>query len=150
MATQPITGHVAPALSIAKALVGRGNEVRWYAGERFRSRIEDVGAAFEPYQEAYDFDDRDYNAAFPGRRELAGLAQIRFDFRHLFIDSIAAQHRDLAAILARWPADVLAADPSMGAPFSIHELGGPVTETMPRPCSVPWKHTTRPARQRRC
>lgn len=39
-ATQPITGHVLPALPLVRALVERGHAVAWYAGARFRERIE--------------------------------------------------------------------------------------------------------------
>jgi UDP:flavonoid glycosyltransferase YjiC (YdhE family) len=123
--TQPITGHLLPALPIVRALVERGHAVAWYAGARFQAQIEAVGAQFAPYQTAYDYDDRDYNAAFPGRNKLAGLAQIRFDFINLFMKQIGAQHHDLANLLATFPADVTVGDPSIAATFTLNELGGP-------------------------
>ncbi len=124
-ATQPITGHVLPALPLVRALVERGHEVAWYAGARFRERIEATGAQFAPYQSAYDYDDRDYDAAFPGRSALKGLDQIRFDFIHLFMKQIEPQHRDLARVQAGFAADVTVGDPSIAATFTLHELGGP-------------------------
>jgi UDP:flavonoid glycosyltransferase YjiC (YdhE family) len=124
-ATQPITGHVLPALPLVRALVERGHEVAWYAGARFRQRIEATGAQFEPYQSAYDYDDRDYDAAFPGRSALKGLDQIRFDFIHLFMKQIGPQHHDLARVHARFAADVTVGDPSIAATFALHERGGP-------------------------
>jgi UDP:flavonoid glycosyltransferase YjiC (YdhE family) len=45
-ATPPITGHVAPALNIARELTARGHELRWYVGGKFRSRVEETGAVF--------------------------------------------------------------------------------------------------------
>jgi UDP:flavonoid glycosyltransferase YjiC (YdhE family) len=77
------------------------------------------------YQHAYDYDDRDYDAAFPGRHALAGLNQIRFDLLNLVIAQAGKQHRDLTAVLARFPADVVLGDPSMFAAVTIEEAGGP-------------------------
>lgn len=125
IASQPITGHVLPAIPVVRALVGRGHEVWWYVGQRFRAQAEAAGAHFAGYEQAYDYDDRDYDAAFPGRSALAGLNQIRFDLRNLFIEQAAKQHRDLTAILARFPADVVLGDPSMFAAVTVEETGGP-------------------------
>ena len=125
-ATQPITGHVLPAVPIVRELVRRGNEVLWYVGEKFRATVERAGARFAPYVEAKDYDDADYDVAFPGRSALSGLDQIKFDFVHVFMRQIAPQHRDLAAVLERFPADVVLGDPSLLAPFTLHEQGGPV------------------------
>jgi UDP:flavonoid glycosyltransferase YjiC (YdhE family) len=124
-ATQPITGHVLPALPLVTALVENGHDIAWYAGARFRERIEATGARFEPYQAAYDYDDRDYDAAFPGRSALKGIDQIRFDFINLFMKQIRPQHQDLARIQSEFRADVTVGDPSVAATFTLHELGGP-------------------------
>lgn len=64
IATQPITGHVLPALPLARELVRRGHEVRWYCGRKFGNRIEATGARFVPYDAAYDYDESGYDAAF--------------------------------------------------------------------------------------
>lgn len=125
LATQPITGHVVPALPIVRTLVERGHDVRWYTGAKFRAKVEAAGAEFVPYREAYDYDDADYDAAFPGRSERKGLSQIKFDFVHLFAKQIQGQHRDIEAALAERPADVTVGDPSVFATFSVHERGGP-------------------------
>jgi UDP:flavonoid glycosyltransferase YjiC (YdhE family) len=124
-ATQPVTGHVVPALPIVHTLVERGNEVVWYTGKKFRSQVEATGARFAPYQEAYDYDDDDFDAAFPGRSQLAGLSQIKFDFINVFIKQIGPQHHDIEALLNEFPADVIVGDPSVFAPFSVNERGGP-------------------------
>ena len=124
-ATQPVTGHVVPAVPVIRTLVERGHDVRWYTGTKFRSRVEAAGAEFVAYEQAYDYDDADYDAAFPGRSQLKGLDQIRFDFLNLFIKQIEPQYHDLQAELARRPADVTAGDPSVGATFIVNERGGP-------------------------
>lgn len=124
-ATQPIAGHVLPAIPLVQALIQRGHDVVWYAGRKFRSTVEETGARFAPYDRAYDYDDADYNAAFPGRGDLQGLAQIRFDFINVFIKQIKPQHDDLAALLRTFPADVTVGDPSIFATFALNEQGGP-------------------------
>jgi len=123
--TQPITGHVVPAVPIIRKLVERGHDVRWYAGKKFRSRVDAAGAEFVAYERAYDYDDADYDAAFPGRAQLKGLAQLRYDFLNLFIKQIEPQYHDLQADLIRRPADVIVGDPSVGATFMVNERGGP-------------------------
>jgi len=125
IATQPVTGHVLPALPIARRLVERGHEVVWYVGKKFRNQVETTGARFAPYRQAYDYDDDDYNAAFQGRSRLKGLAQIKFDFINIFIKQFGPQHRDIEAILHEFPADVTIGDPSIGAAFTVNEKGGP-------------------------
>ena len=124
-ATQPITGHVVPAVPIIRTLVERGHDVRWYAGQKFRNRVEAAGAELVAYEKAYDYDDADYDAAFPGRSQLKGLDQLRYDFLNLFIKQIEPQYYDLQAELARRPADVTVGDPSVGATFMVNERGGP-------------------------
>ena len=125
VATHPITGHVLPGMPIVAELVRRGHEVRWYVGAKFQDKAEQVGATFEPLVRAQDYDDADYDAAFPERRALKGLRQLRYDFRTIFIEQIEGQHRDLTAILERFPADVVLGDTAMIGPFTISETGGP-------------------------
>jgi UDP:flavonoid glycosyltransferase YjiC (YdhE family) len=125
VASQPITGHVLPAIPVVRALVRRGHDVWWYVGRKFRAQVDAAGAHFVEYGQAYDYDDRDYDAAFPGRSALAGLKQTRFDLLKLFIEQAGKQHHDLTAILARFPADVVLGDPSMFAAVMIEETGGP-------------------------
>lgn len=125
MATQPITGHVFPALPLARELARRGHETRWYCGKKFEAAIEATGARFVPYDAAYDYDDSDFDAAFPGRARLSGLQQIRFDFVNLFVNQVVPQHRDIERILTEFSADAVVADTSVGAASSISEKGGP-------------------------
>ncbi|NMN98933.1 glycosyltransferase [Antrihabitans stalactiti] len=118
----PITGHVNPSVEIARALVERGHEVKVYTGLKFKAKIERVGAQFAPMTLAYDYDDADYDAAFPGRSSHKGLAQIKFDFKHIFIEQGPAQAEDLREILRRWPA-VVVSDPGFVGAKLLHDLG---------------------------
>ena len=125
IASQPISGHVLPAVPVVRTLVGRGHDVWWYVGRRFRAQAEVAGAHFAGYQHAYDYDDRNCDAAFPGCSTLTGLNKIRFDILKLFVEQAAKQHRDLTAILDQFPADVVLGDPSMLAALTVEETGGP-------------------------
>lgn len=125
IASVPITGHVLPALPIARTLVGRGHEVRWYTGQKFRARVEATGARFEPFRVAHDFDDGDLDAAFPGRSAATGLNRAKFDFINLFMKPITAHYHDLRAILNEFPANVLLADGAVWAASCVTEKGGP-------------------------
>ena len=125
-ATVPAAGHVHPAVPVARELLARGHEVRWLTGTAFRSLVESTGAAFEPLVETYDpADGSTITERFPERAGLTGLAGIKFDIKHVFIDQIPAQAADLRRVLATYDADVVVADTGfMGASVQ-HELGGP-------------------------
>ncbi|WP_309571022.1 nucleotide disphospho-sugar-binding domain-containing protein, partial [Deinococcus sp.] len=114
-----------PLLPIARELAARGHELRWYTGRKYAARVEGVGAAFEPFTFARDFDDRNFGTAFPGRDALSGLRQVQFDVQHIFVGQIAAQVRDLRALYRAWPWDVTLAEQTLSAALLLEELGGP-------------------------
>ncbi|MEW6422538.1 MAG: glycosyltransferase, partial [Deinococcota bacterium] len=124
IASQPIHGHVLPLLPIADELVRRGHEVRWYTGRKYAARVRAVGAGFEPFVHARDYDD-DFGATFPGRGERTGLRQIRFDIEHVFVGQVGGQLQDLQAVQGAWPADVILAEQTLGAALLLEELAGP-------------------------
>jgi MGT family glycosyltransferase len=156
--TTPADGHVNPGLPIARALVARGHEVRWYTGSAHRSAIEATGAAFEPMHSATDPSDGGIAARFPERAELEGLAGMKFDLKHLFLDEVPDQVADVRRILAYHPADVVLSDiGALGAGF-LAELGGPrwatfgiTALTLPSRDTAPFgtaRHPGRTARER--
>lgn len=49
----PLHGHVNPSLPLVRELVSRGDEVVYVANDRFAARIEDTGARYLPYRDAY-------------------------------------------------------------------------------------------------
>ncbi len=102
-----ITGHVAPMLAVATHLRNEGHTVRMITGSRFGDRVSSAGAEFIPLRGTADFDDSDLDAAFPGRAEAKGLAKVRFDVSHLFIDSMRPQWSVLSEELGRRPVDAI-------------------------------------------
>jgi UDP:flavonoid glycosyltransferase YjiC (YdhE family) len=124
LATLPFVGHVAPMVPVATKLVEHGHEVVWYASKFFQSKVEATGSHFVPITNALDCGDTDYNKYFPARASLKGLAQIKFDFKHVFIDPIEGHLQDLQAILQDFQADVLLGDPAVVAVKLLGEQRG--------------------------
>jgi UDP:flavonoid glycosyltransferase YjiC (YdhE family) len=55
VATVPVIGHIAPLLPLARGLIARGHEVRWYSGRKYVSRIEATGARVVGFVRAPDY-----------------------------------------------------------------------------------------------
>jgi MGT family glycosyltransferase len=104
-------GHVEPVIAAAAGLVARGHEVVFHTGSLFQAQVERTGARFVPLFSAIDIDYRDIDKQFPERARLPpGPAQMLWGVRHLFGDSIAAQHEGLLSILRGFAADAILAD----------------------------------------
>ena len=125
IATTPAMGHVLPLVPLARALVGRGHDVRWYTASKYRARVEASGAQFVGYSRARDFDDARIDEEFPGRSRLRGLAQLKFDMKHVFIDPAPDQAADIREIMQSFPADLLMYDAAMVGGLLVHEQNGP-------------------------
>jgi len=116
LTTMPYTGHVAPMAAVARELVARGHDVRFYTGSRFRAKVEAAGARLVPWHDAPDFDEHDLTATFPRLVGKKGLRQLLINMADCFIATAPAQVGDLAAEWDREPWDALAADEtSLGA-----------------------------------
>jgi UDP:flavonoid glycosyltransferase YjiC (YdhE family) len=129
----PFTGHVNPGLPIARELVARGHDVRWYSTPRFRRAIEETGARFVPAHHAMQVDEERLAEQFPGR-PAAGLAQMRFDIKEVFVSIIPGQLRDLEDELEREPADVIVGDTSAAVCEAVskwHDIGWAVYGILP-------------------
>lgn len=110
LAATPVHGHVAPLLAVASSLVAAGDRVRFLTGARYREAVLSTGADFLPLPADADYDDRDMDAAFPGRRGLSGPAGIRYDMIEIFLKPVPAQLRAVREALAAEPADALLAE----------------------------------------
>jgi MGT family glycosyltransferase len=104
----PVTGHVNPGLPIARELVRRGHDVRWYTTPRFRAAAEAAGARVVPYRRAAEIDETRFDQ-FEGRPK-SGIRQLQWDVEHIFIGIVPGQVADLEEELRREPADVIVAD----------------------------------------
>jgi len=106
--SNPLSGHVRPGLPIAAELVARGHEVVWYTGARFRDAVERTGARHVAFVDPADYDEADLPATFPDRESAKpGLPQLKYDIRHVFLDQVAAQVRELHALADAEPFDAV-------------------------------------------
>ena len=119
-APMPFSGHVNPGLPIARELVARGHDVRWYSTPRFRRAIENVGARYVPFYYAMPLDEERLDEMFLKRPKSGGIAQLRWDIKNIFVDFWPGALRDLGMELEREPADVIVGDNSAAAPEAVH------------------------------
>jgi MGT family glycosyltransferase len=115
VAAMPAPGHVAPLAPVVRALIAKGHEVLWYGSRHYEGTIRATGADFAPIERILDFGDGDVEAHFPERKNYQGLEQVKFDFKHVFIDSIPGMLADLEALHDQFQADVLLTDPTVVA-----------------------------------
>jgi MGT family glycosyltransferase len=113
---------------LARELVERGHEVRWYNSTRFRDKIEATGARFEPLRDGFDLDWSRLDELYPERRKLKGLALLKWEL-NLTIDWTIGYVTDLLSILKEKPADVIFTDGGLLAGPTLAELTG-------LPCAV--------------
>ena len=124
-APMPGTGHVNPGLPIARELVARGHDVRWYATPRFKKAIESIGARYIPFRNATIFDEEKMEETFPAR-PAGGIRQLRHDVKNVFVSAMPGMLRDCEEELRREPADVIVGDNSSAVAEAVHtKLGIP-------------------------
>jgi UDP:flavonoid glycosyltransferase YjiC (YdhE family) len=129
-ATVSLAGHTNPAVPIATELVSRGHEVVWMTGRSHEATVVATGARFVALESTPDESAVPLSERFPEREGLEGLAGIRFDIKHLFLDAVPPQLADLRRVLSDQPADVVVADPGFPGASVCHELGGPPFATI--------------------
>lgn len=119
----PVTGHVNPGLPIARDLVHRGHDVRWYSTPRFRHAIEAAGARFVPVRHAVPLDEERIDEMFP-KRPKGGIRQLQFDVENIFVNVLPGMLRDLEEELSREPADVIVGDNASAVCEAVHTRNG--------------------------
>lgn len=117
----PVHGHVTPLLPVARALAEAGHDVRFLTGARYRDAVEQTGARWMPLPASADYDDRDMDAAFPGRVGRHGVDGAKWDLSNIFLAPAPAQLAAIDALLAAQPADaVLTESLFFGAMLLLH------------------------------
>lgn len=123
-ASMPSAGHTNPLKPIARALIDAGHAVDWYAGLRQRAGVVATGAAFVPMHPELDQHGDAFSDDHPDRAGRTGLAGIRWDLKHLFIDPVPRQVAELHALHAAQRYDALVADMGFVGAAAFHELTG--------------------------
>ena len=116
----PVTGHVNPGLPIARELVARGHDVRWYSTPRFKQAIESIGARYVPTYRAMPLDEERFETLFPHRPKKGGIRQLRWDVKNIFVDFLPGALRDICEELEKEPADVIVGDSASAVCEAIH------------------------------
>jgi UDP:flavonoid glycosyltransferase YjiC (YdhE family) len=138
LASMAMPGHVNPLRPIARALVERGHEVRWYTGHDYRAAVEATGARFVPMTH----EQPGIDSPRSGGEGLTGLAAIRFGIKHAFLDPAPGQVADLRRILAEEPADAIVAEFGVLGARMVHELTGvPWVSVGVSPLTLPSRDT---------
>ncbi|WP_300752546.1 nucleotide disphospho-sugar-binding domain-containing protein [Janthinobacterium sp.] len=96
-------GHTSPMLFIAAELVRRGHQVTFITGTQFKAAVEKTGATFAGFSGAAEIDKA--LLVSPERLALQGLEQVKYDLKHLVIDTIADQYATLQRVLAQYGDD---------------------------------------------
>ena len=123
----PGSGHFNPMLTVARELIKRGHEVRWYTGAYYKNAIESIGATFEPMVKAHDFGGMNKDEAFPNLTGLTGLHAFIESWKTVFLDDAPKEVDDILSILERYAADVLIADETtFGAHYVYEKTGIPL------------------------
>ncbi len=124
LTAMPFAGHARPVRAVAAELVRRGHDVRVYTGRSCTAMFDEVGARTIPWDRAPDFDERDFEATFPGMKGKRGFGQVLTNLRELFLGTAPGQTADLLAAHEAEPWDLLAGDcMAMGTRFAAEHLG---------------------------
>ena len=106
--TTPVTGHVRPALPLARHLVDAGHQVTWYTGSKFAGQVLATGADHRPIGAHLDYDDADLPA--PEDPTAGGIARLRWDVLNIFLRPIPGWVAEIAEIIDEVRPDVVLAD----------------------------------------
>lgn len=102
IAATPLTGHVNPLLNFGRLLSARGDAVLVTTSEDFRSRVEEAGLRFVPYEDCHSAEYRETDLP-------AGPARYRREFERRFIDPMPAQATILKSLIEIEAPDVIVA-----------------------------------------
>ncbi len=141
----PFAGHVAPMAAVAAELVRRGHDVVAYTGAKYAPRVTAVGAGWEPWRQAPDFDDADLAATFPQVGDGTGVRAGRANGEHVVLRSGVGQARDLLDLAARTPVDAVVTDAlAVGGALAAERLGLPWVTVSVTPLTLASRHLLPP------
>jgi UDP:flavonoid glycosyltransferase YjiC (YdhE family) len=141
----PFAGHVAPLLGVAAELLRRGHTVVAYTGAKYGPRFTALGADWEPWWQAPDFDDADLAATFPQVGSGKGMRAGRANGEHVVLRSGVGQTRDLLELCGRRPVDAVVTDQlSVGGALVAERLGLPFATVAVVPLVLGSRHLPPP------
>lgn len=120
-ASMPADGHFNPLTGIAVELMGRGHDVRWYAGPTYGARLDRLGMPWFAYDRATEVMASNLDELFPQRAALKGPQLISFDLDKFFVSQVENHYQDMAAIKDGWPFEALVCDGALYAELLVAE-----------------------------
>ena len=114
-ASIPADGHFNPLTGIAVQLMGRGHDVRWYAGPTYGARLDRLDMSWFAYERATEVMASNLNDLFPERSTLKGPKAISFDLDKFFVSQVENHYQDIAAIGREWQFEALVCDGALYA-----------------------------------
>ena len=110
-ALTPVTGHVRPALPLARALVEEGHDVVVYTGRTFAQAITATGAKHAPIVQGRDLDDAELDAwSLEHGAPAPGIKRLQWDVLHHFVATVPGFLADIDSIVAAERPDVIVMD----------------------------------------
>src|SRR5215813_10680294 len=116
----PLAGHVAPVLSVARAVRARGHEVAFYTGASACPEVAEAGIDAFPFVQLSEERARAAVVAIdeaPGG--LRSSSRVIRAFRGWIVGTVPEQVADLRDVIDRWRPDVLVSDQSMWGPILV-------------------------------
>ncbi|MEZ0448578.1 nucleotide disphospho-sugar-binding domain-containing protein [Cellulomonas sp. ICMP 17802] len=107
----PATGHVRPALPVARALVDEGHDVVVYTGRKFAQAVTATGAKHAPIVQGRDIDDAEFDAwSLAHGAPAPGIRRLQWDVRHHFVETVPGFLADIDDLVSAERPDVVVMD----------------------------------------
>lgn len=107
----PVTGHVRPALPLARALVEEGHDVVVYTGRRFAQAVTATGAKHAPIVQGRDLDDAELDAwALEHGAPAPGIKRLQWDVLHHVVETVPGFLADIDGLVAAERPDAIVLD----------------------------------------
>ncbi|ACT93165.1 glycosyltransferase [Dyadobacter fermentans] len=114
--TVPGDGHFNPLTGLAKYLQELGCDVRWYASDVFKCKLEKLSIPHYGFKKAWDVNGVNVNEILPERQKLTDPAEkLSFDLIHIFGNRAPEYYEDILEIHESFPFDVFIADSCFSA-----------------------------------
>src|SRR5262245_29020706 len=86
LANVPIDGHFNPLTDLAVYLKNQGHDVRWYAGNAFDKKLQQLNIPRFPFKAAKEINQFNIDQFYPERLQIkSGLKKLQFDLKYFFV-----------------------------------------------------------------
>src|SRR5215467_9693741 len=115
-ANVPVDGHFNPLTDLAVYLKNQGHDVRWYAGNGFDKKLQQLSIPRFPFKEAKEINQFNIDEYYPERvRIKSGLKKLQFDLKYFFVYRAPEYLTDIRQIYEEFPFEVMVCDSAFTA-----------------------------------